>query len=421
MTKSTGERRNAGRGGHAVLILNALKTSPQSFQELLTKVPGVYPSVVLSELRKMARSRRSARYLIEDAGQFPKKIPYTSSNGKLPVPHPLDYDWRFTKKTVFSLGKEIIKSTHAGDKLAFLGTPSLFHYFSSPGLDRHITLLDANEALRLYLGADTTTAKFIVCDVTHNRLFRKTFDFVLIDPPWYDETTRSFLACASKLCKLSGAIWLSVPPLGTRPGITRERKRQIQWAAAVGLELEDCEEQVLGYASPPFEQNALRAEGILNISPDWRKGDLLKFRKKFACRISFSVKGPKKNQWVEENFNKVRIRIRLKRKRSQVGDPSLISMVPGDILPSVSRRDSRRTGADVWTSGNRVFKCSDTQTVRKLFDAAARKIAAPNVISEIAIAKNISVSKRVKIFTTYNHIRELLSTEERELQQAIYV
>ena len=37
----------------------------------------------------------------------------------------------------------------------------------------------------------------------------------------------------------------------------------------------------------------------------------------------------------------------------------LSRIVAGDVLPTVSRRDSRRSKANVWTSANRVFSAID--------------------------------------------------------------
>ncbi len=42
---------------------------------------------------------------------------------------------------------------------------------------------------------------------------------------------------------------------------------------------------------------------------------------------------------------------------------NLISLVKGDILPTVSRRDPRRRQADVWTSGNRIFQTDNPRLV----------------------------------------------------------
>ena len=45
----------------------------------------------------------------------------------------------------------------------------------------------------------------------------------------------------------------------------------------------------------------------------------------------------------------------------------LVSLIEDDILPTVSRRDPRRGLAQVWTSGNRIFR---TDNPRLLFEAA---------------------------------------------------
>ena len=50
----------------------------------------------------------------------------------------------------------------------------------------------------------------------------------------------------------------------------------------------------------------------------------------------------------------------------RVPSPDLI--VPNDVLPSVSRRDPRRDGANVWTSGNRIFGCDGTATLATVID-----------------------------------------------------
>jgi hypothetical protein len=43
-------------------------------------------------------------------------------------------------------------------------------------------------------------------------------------------------------------------------------------------------------------------------------------------------------------------------------------LVEGDILPSVSRRDLRRSQARLWTSGNRVFGCAAPSLLLRVLD-----------------------------------------------------
>src|SRR5205085_6500510 len=109
--------------------------------------------------------------------------------------------------------------------------------------------------------------------------------------------------------------------------------------------------------SPPFERNALRAEGILNVPQEWRRADLVGLSKSASTQIPrpmlSSIEGDK---WTEESLLSVRIRIR-EHSSLEFDDPTLVSFVHGDVLPSPSRRDGRRPLVDVWTSGNRVFAC----------------------------------------------------------------
>src|SRR5207245_9232836 len=61
-------------------------------------------------------------------------------------------------------------------------------------------------------------------------------------------------------------------------------------------------------------------------------------------------------EWVEINIKNTKIRV-LSFTLVSFQDPSLLSLVPNDILPSVSRSDHRRGMANVFTSGNRIFSC----------------------------------------------------------------
>src|SRR5206468_2064131 len=102
---------------------------------------------------------------------------------------------------------------------------------------------------------------------------------VMADPPWYEEETRAFLWAAASVCELGGLVFLSTPPLGVRPGMADERRRVLEWATTLGLFLDETESLALSYETPAFEANALKASGFDEIPADWRRGDLLSFRK----------------------------------------------------------------------------------------------------------------------------------------------
>jgi hypothetical protein len=75
------------------------------------------------------------------------------------------------------------------------------------------------------------------------------------------------------------------------------------------------------------------------------------------------------SDWGEEILLGTRVRLR-RQHEGGFQDPSLGPLVPGDILPSVSRRDGRRKLADVWTSGNRIFACQGRNVLRQIIRAA---------------------------------------------------
>jgi hypothetical protein len=116
----------------------------------------------------------------------------------------------------------------------------------------------------------------------------------------------------------------------------------------------------IAYETPFFERNALAAAGIYP-PPQWRRGDLIVFRKAHTSTRSpaSSVRG---REWTEVGIGRMRLFIR---GTSAVcsEEASLISLVDGDILPTVSRRDPRRRLANIWTSGNRIFRTDNPQLV----------------------------------------------------------
>jgi hypothetical protein len=387
----------------------------------MSQLPGIYPSVILEILNKLSDHSELAKHLIDSARRPLRWNSPPVNLSQLPLPHPLDYDWRFTQKTLQYLHKAILAVTRPGHRISLLGAPSLFAYFCRGDCDRSLDLVDGNLSLRGRFSEMKAKGTFVACDITKDPLPRRTSHFVFVDPPWYDSITRSFLQAAAQLCKLGGIIWVSVPPIGTRPGVEAERNEQILWARQIGLTLLASESQHLNYASPPFEQNALRAQGILNVHPDWRIGDVLQFRKTSSTTIQQRMVCESEGDWVEETFKIVRLRIRVKPTDGPTGNPHLRPIIPGDILPSVSRRDPRRHQADVWTSGNRIFRCDNTQMFQKILKAIINGVNQSDFTTSLLSNEDTSNANLSSLSSTFNHIQFILRTEEDELLQALYV
>jgi hypothetical protein len=117
---------------------------------------------------------------------------------------------------------------------------------------------------------------------------------------------------------------------------------------------------------PPFERNALRAAGIANVRPGWRKADLWQLAKLSSASPAWPG-DIEINRWTEYRFGAVRIRVN-RDAPCRGEDPRLRSIITDDVLPTVSRRDRRRSEALVWTTGNRIFGCDAPITLCALLD-----------------------------------------------------
>jgi hypothetical protein len=194
----------------------------------------------------------------------------------------------------------------------------------------------------------------------------------MADPPWYPEATAHFVWTAARHSRLGSYLLLSVPPMGTRPGIVAEREELLAFAERVGYTLRETHASSLAYVMPPFERNALKAAGLAEFVPwDWRRGDLLVFERTGEVDGGRPQSPRAENNWVERVVDGVRFRVSLQGDRGT--DPRLLSLVHGDILPTVSRRDPRRARVCLWTSGNRVFDCAAPSVLLSILGDRGRR------------------------------------------------
>jgi hypothetical protein len=339
-------------------IIQRLEQGETTFAELVHNCDGAEPVFVDSLISALPPSLVSRVLWREVSSTVEQPDP------RLPIPHPLDFDWRFSSATAASVASELLQRSSTG--VALLGAPSLWLRLAAvEGADR-TWLFDVDEGL---LSLPGSNAHVLIRDLERDAVPALGVSAVFADPPWYPDATFAFLAAARTLTARSARVYLSMPPIGTRPGIAEERDRLLAWCPRVGLELREVRRGTLVYAMPPFERNALRAARLLHFVPhDWRSGDLFVFE----CRGEMVLPPPAHERqttqaWAERALNGVRIRFRIDESRRN-GDPRLIPLLEGDILPTVSRRDPRRALARVWTSGNRIFDCGDTAALLRGVD-----------------------------------------------------
>ncbi len=159
---------------------------------------------------------------------------------------------------------------------------------------------------------------------------------------------------------------LCQPTLATRPGVAEERAALLDELPRLGFIYHRfIYHQAVArvrYQMPHFEASSLKmAAPDLFVPEDWRVGDVLTLEKISYATLLLKRVMPAES-WQEAIFGPVRIKLR----RTEA--PNLGSLVPGDILDTVSRRDPIRKRIGLWTSGNRVFLLEDPESIGGLIE-----------------------------------------------------
>jgi len=250
----------------------------------------------------------------------------------------------------------------------------------------------------------------IPCDLGDYKMDRCSIaKVVLMDSPWYPEYNRAFLWNASKICEKYGLILMVTPQEGTRPNIKKEWQEILNFSRQIGLGYLGLSPEKIVYDAPYFERNALKASGILNFPRDWRQANLSVFEK----REERSTRQPKIMTTEWHNDSNSGIRIQKAMDDNKFHDPRLISIVPKDILPSVSRRDPRRKQARVWTHGNRIFDCKGSNVLHKIL--CARNFGeSPEIHIEVEIGRKINKKEKILISQAKAQIDDLIRIERDE-------
>ncbi len=402
-------------------VHEAIDDGVTTFEQLLVALPGVYPAVALAAMRRLIRSGEIQPFVLEQALADVGRPTLSTSNqnyrrAPLPWPHPLDYDWRFAPAASAYLLVESARLADARQSRALIGAPSVLWEARQQSNSHPLFLLDRNPSVLESLAAKTLVDdRLFTCDISKDPLPDLSVSVVVLDPPWYDAETRAFLWAASRLCQVGGHVLMSMPPIGTRAGIERDRSATIEWARAVGLVLQRIQAATLPYVSPLFERNALAAEHLYTIPAEWRRGDLAVFRRNDAL-LPPRPSGPllQESVWIEASVDRVRFRIKSgEADTDTVGSPSLLPIITGDILPSVSRRDLRREMVDVWTSGNRIFHCQDPHAFSRIVRAISEGCETDAAIAA-SLGRRLTKMETAAVTQAARQVRRIVVREREE-------
>lgn len=325
-------------------IQRGLDAGLSHFSELVERLSGASPLDVLAALNSPPFRRDARAIAFRDEAARPISRTASSYGQGLPLPHPLDAEWRFTEGTAHTLLELLLSATSLGDSVLLLGTPTVALAALELPNDRHFHVVgDGNvvsSALWQLARGDPRMSR---------KATQEGAMAAVVDPPWYMRAYEAMLTSVSLLCRPSALVLVSVPPVGTRPGVIEERQDLIQLAASKGLIHVDERPRALNYQTPLFERAAFEAAGIKAALPNWRWGDLLSFKKQGPCEY----KRPMRRQAFEVTLGGIRLRLLLTKGAT---DATLVPIHSKEVFPSISARAPGRARANLWTTTNRAFE-----------------------------------------------------------------
>ncbi|MDY0903801.1 hypothetical protein [Pedobacter sp. CFBP9032] len=371
-------------------IVLKLCRQPRTFEYISNNLSGLEPTETIKFLESL-----EAENVIQHIDDFwvIKKIPISTTLSLyqeeakhylqqymgyfdfLKTPHPLDFEWRNTTKSLNNLITKAIQLTGPNDNILFLGMPTLFATAIERDIPNMVTLIERNEPIVAGLKRLVIEKKRFkilqedIFTIEPNKIGIQSL--VVMDPPWYTPHFKQFMWLAAKSIKIGGTVAISIPPINTRPSIMEERIEWFSYCLKLGLCIETLQPNQLQYSMPFFEFNAFRAAGVTDILPFWRKGDFVIFKKLIDTNEERPALLLNQENWTEINIEGVRLRVKKDPKSVDTTENLKIeSIVHGDILPTISSRDERRREANIWTSGNRIFWTNDTYKFLSIYDAA---------------------------------------------------
>jgi hypothetical protein len=381
-----------------------------NFAELLKGLPGVYPSEALESVRRLtALGKLSPNFLKavldETSRKSCRRLLTRDESIGARLEHPLDFEWLFSKEAKARI-------IHTVDQLAkgqrwtvlCMGCPSIFKIGSE--LNNHnFRLLDKNATS---WGQLSEAEALTNIDLVHDTVPDFRIDAAIIDPPWYNDFYQLFIWSALRLARQGAKILISVPQKGTRPSAERDVADLLSWCSDCGLALVEHDRRSLSYRAPLFELNALKAQGILNVPYDWRRGDLLVFEKTGAVEIPRPVTSVLTNIWREGRSGLVRLKFKESVEASSV--PVLRPIVRNAVIPSVSTRFPRRDAANFVTSGNRFFVAGSTKLLAELCEELSETSGA-QFRPRSPRAKNLTAKERMR-----TRLQKLFQQEQKEAE-----
>ena len=198
-------------------VLNALRKY-DDFNSLMKNNGGIHPIDLMSSLHRLYKCKKihksKYRRLVQSAERNGQVAAEDMPNC-LPVPHLLDYDWRFSRNGIENLARALRSSIQDSKAtVAFIGTPSLFKYcIEALHKNTRLVLVDQN-AEKHAAGITSDRTKYINVDISGSCKALKAIyaDFIVMDPPWYKSYYELFFDRAMLMAQMDTCIVCAIWP-----------------------------------------------------------------------------------------------------------------------------------------------------------------------------------------------------------------
>lgn len=223
-----------------------------------------------------------------------------------------------------------------------------------------------------------------------------------------------FLWAAASLVGDGAEIWASFPPAGTRHTVDQETSDVLKAAGGYGLELIDRRPDAVRYLSSPFELASHRAARLGGIPPDWRVGELVRLRR---TQRPVGLRPPPaaaEDVWSPFAIEEIPVWVREGRPSGDAIDQGLLhSVVAGDVLHSVSRRDPNRARVDIWTSLNRVWASTNPLALQAICRALAERSDSLAAV-QADLSRELGPAEREHVRAVADHLSGIVKREREE-------
>jgi hypothetical protein len=328
-----------------IRIEECLDHGSQTLQAIFRACQGAYPTVVLDCIRELSDDTQWVNLVGLDLKNITSRDRNVSVLDSIEG-NPILCSWYFTEATCHRIGQLRDWSPF---RLAFLGTPRLYDWFRSNNLGKERLLLDLDQVVLEKLDRLSGKGEVVHYDVAKKlpKEYHGKFDYVFFDPPWYPKDYLLWLSRASLLAP-GGYVVFSLFPELTRPDARHERQLILEFVRSHTKDL-TLISSFLEYEVPSYELAQLMAAGLPSIQ-SWRVADLILTA---LSTIPIDVNGGSSvspSEWTEIDIDAVRLFVGS--IAGTVAQSSLLNPLSDGsiILPSPSRREPRRSEANVLSS-----------------------------------------------------------------------